>query len=439
MRYIFKFPDIGEGLEEGVIVEWHVEKGQTVKMGDPLVTMETDKVVTAIPSPKDGIIAAKFGKPGETIHVGSALVEIELEGVEGEAAIDEAAKPDSEKKSTQVVEEEGAGVVGTLEVAGNSIVLSASKEGVQDSQTKAIGKNQKVLATPVARAMARDMGIDINQVKGSGPGGRVTKDDISGFVSAAKVGNATAGSSVANISTQTYATGNLTEVEPLSQIRKTIAKNMIQSKHNAAHMTVFEEAEISELVALRARHKERYSSEGVKLTYLAFIIKATALSLRKFRALNSEMDTEKGNMIYKKYYNIGIATDTEKGLVVPVIRNADKLSVKEIAAEIQRLSDKAREGKLSLDDMKDGTFTITSYGSIGGLYAVPVINYPQAGILGIGRIHQKPVVKDNQIAVGTVLPLSLSVDHRIADGGETARFINSVIEYLSDPITLIMD
>jgi pyruvate dehydrogenase E2 component (dihydrolipoamide acetyltransferase) len=204
-------------------------------------------------------------------------------------------------------------------------------------------------------------------------------------------------------------------------------------------MTVFEEAEISELVALRARHKERYSSEGVKLTYLAFIIKATALSLKKFRALNSEMDTEKGNMIYKKYYNIGIATDTEKGLVVPVIRNADKLSVKEIAIEIQKHSDKAREGKLSLDDMKDGTFTITSYGSIGGLYAVPVINYPQAGILGIGRIHQKPIVKDNQIAVGTVLPLSLSVDHRIADGGETARFINSVIGYLSDPITLIMD
>lgn len=429
MRYIFKFPDIGEGLEEGVIVEWHVEKGQAVKMGDPLVTMETDKVVTAIPSPKDGTIAAKFGKPGETIHVGSALVEIELEGVEGEAAITEAAKPDSEKKSTQVVEEEGAGVVGTLEVAGNSIVLSASKEGVQDSNTKTTGKTQKVLATPVARAMAKEMGIDINLVKGTGPGGRITKEDINGFASNVKSGS----------STQVFATGNLTEVEPLSQIRKTIARNMIQSKHNAAHMTVFEEAEISELVSLRARHKERYSSEGVKLTYLAFIIKATALSLKKFRALNSEMDTEKGNMIYKKYYNIGIATDTEKGLVVPVIRNADKLSVKEIAAEIQKLSDKARDGKLTLDDMKDGTFTITSYGSIGGLYAVPVINYPQAGILGIGRIHQKPVVKDNQIAVGTVLPLSLSVDHRIADGGETARFINSVIGYLSDPITLIMD
>lgn len=452
MRYIFKFPDIGEGLEEGIIVEWHVEKGQAVKMGDPLVTMETDKVVAAIPSPRDGIIAAKFGKPGETIHVGAALVEIDIEGVEGEAAIAEAALPQAEKKKTELVEEEGAGVVGTLEVAGNSIVLSASIEGVQQSPVTQ-GKAGRTLATPVARAMAKDMGIDINQVKGTGPGGRVTKDDITGFATSGKGASGSYSQSTqssgsaynsasgqgSSSSADVFASVNQVEVEPLSQIRKTIAKNMIQSKHNAAHMTVFEEAEISELVSLRNRHKDRYSAEGVKLTYLAFIIKATALSLKKFRALNSEMDTEKGNMIYKRYYNIGIATDTPKGLVVPVIRNADKLSVKEIGLEIQRLSDKARDGKLTLDDMKDGTFTITSYGSIGGLFAVPVINYPQAGILGIGRIHQKPIVKDNQIAIGTVLPLSLSVDHRIADGGETARFINSVIGYLSDPITLIID
>ena len=442
MRYIFKFPDIGEGLEEGIIVEWHVEKGQAVKMGDPLVTMETDKVVTAIPSPRDGIIAAKFGKPGETIHVGAALVEIDIEGVEGEAAIAEAALPQAEKKKTELVEEEGAGVVGTLEVAGNSIILSASIEGVQQVAVTQ-GKTGRTLATPVARAMAKDMGIDINQVKGTGPGGRVTKDDIKGYTTSGRGlsgGNSQSNQgSASSSSAGTFASVNQVEVEPLSQIRKTIAKNMIQSKHNAAHMTVFEEAEISELVSLRNRHKERYGAEGVKLTYLAFIIKATALSLKKFRALNSEMDVDKGNMIYKKYYNIGIATDTEKGLVVPVIRNADKLSVKEIAIEIQKLSDKARDGKLTLDDMKDGTFTITSYGSIGGLFAVPVINYPQAGILGIGRINQKPIVKDNQIAIGTVLPLSLSVDHRIADGGETARFINSVMGYLSDPITLIID
>lgn len=453
MRYIFKFPDIGEGLEEGTIVEWHVEKGQPVKMGDPLCTMETDKVVTAIPSPKDGIIAAKFGKPGETIHVGAALVEIDIEGVEGEAAIAEAEKPQAEKKSTQVVEEEGAGVVGTLEVAGNSIVLSASREGVQEGSAAQV-RSARVLATPVARAMAKDMGIDINLVKGTGPGGRVTKEDINQYAvspmrSASSHGSSLAsshGSSMASAyspatarSSSGFNSVNLTEVEPLSQMRKTIAKNMIQSKQNAAHMTVFEEVEISELTALRNRHKERYSTEGIKLTYLSFIVKATALSLKKYRALNSEMDTQNGNMIYKKYYNIGIAIDTAKGLVVPVIRDADKLTIKEIAAQIQSFSQKARDGKLTLDEMKDGTFTITSYGSIGGLFAVPVINYPQAAILGVGRIHQKPVVKEGRIEVGSVLPLSLSVDHRIADGGETARFINSVMSYLSDPVTLIMD
>lgn len=419
MRYIFKFPDIGEGLEEGTIVEWHVEKGQRVKMGDSLVTMETDKVVTAIPSPKDGIIAAKFGKVGETIHVGSALVEIDIAGVEGAGAIEEAGK-------TEAVNEEGAGVVGTLEVAGNNAVLSASKEGVEISSSLS-SRSQKVLATPVARALAKESGLDINIVRGTGPAGRVTKNDILREHSDSSKPKQSA-KDVSNV-----------EIEPLSQIRKTIARNMIQSKHNAAHMTVFEEVEISELDKVRKRFKEVYSQSGVKLTYLAFIIKAAALSLKKFRALNAEMDMERGNMIYKKYYNIGIAIDTPKGLVVPVIRDADKLTIKEIAIEIQNLSDKAKDGKLTLDDMKDGTFTITSYGSIGGLFAVPVINYPQAGILGIGRIDKKPVVKGESIVPGLVLPLSLSVDHRIADGGETARFINTIMSYLSDPVSIIME
>ncbi len=429
MRYIFKFPDIGEGLEEGTIVEWHVEKGQRVKMGDSLVTMETDKVVTAIPSPRDGVIAAKFGKVGATIHVGSALVEIDIAGVEGEAAVEEAAK-------TEAVNEEGAGVVGTLEVAGNNAVLSASKEGVETSSAT-LSRSQKVLATPVARALAKDSGLDINNVKGTGPAGRVTKDDILRELSDSSKSKISSKNSPVN--DKAVLTEPLVEIEPLSQIRKTIAKNMIQSKHNAAHMTVFEEVEISELDKVRKRYKEVYSQSGVKLTYLAFIIKATALSLKKFRALNAEMDMERGNMIYKKYYNIGIAIDTAKGLVVPVIRNADKLTIKEIALEIQNFSDKAKDGKLTLDDMKDGTFTITSYGSIGGLFAVPVINYPQAGILGIGRIDKKPVVKGENVVPGLVLPLSLSVDHRIADGGETARFINTIMGYLSDPVSIIME
>ena len=426
MRYIFKFPDIGEGLEEGVIVQWHVDKGQKVKMGESLVTMETDKVVTEIPSPRDGVIAARYGSEGETIRVGAALVEIELDG-------DEVATNQVEDKpKAEGVEEEGAGVVGTLEVAGNDFVLTASKEGVrEEKETKS--RQSKALATPVARAMAKEMGIDINLVRGTGPAQRVMKNDILNFSKQ---------DSKPTVS-KPLASDNLLEerleIEPLSQIRKTIAKNMIQSKHNAAHMTVFEEVEISELDRVRKKYKDYFKDENIRITYLAFIVKAVALALKKHKSLNAEMDMDKGVMIYKKYYNIGIAADTEKGLVVPVIKNADKLSVKEIALEIQVLADKARDGKLSMDDMKDGTFTITSYGSIGGLFAVPVINYPQAGILGIGRISKQPIVKDDKLDIGLMLPLSLSVDHRIADGGETSRFLNRVMSYLNEPVGLLID
>lgn len=423
MKYIFNFPDIGEGLEEGTIVEWLVKKGQAVESGDLLVTMETDKVVAEIPSPKTGIISQLFGKPGDVINVGEALVEIEIEGVAGEEAIEEARK--------EPIEEEGAGVVGTLEVAGAGAVMKASTEGVEKTSDKREKTQKKALATPVARAMAKDMGVDINKVTGTGPAGRVMKQDIINFSQKTSVSYTPTDQSVEQ--------DPIVEAEPLTQIRKTIAKNMIQSKHNAAHMSIFDEVEISELDRVRKKFKQQFADEGLKLTYLAYIIKATALSLKKHKSLNSEMDEANDQMLYKKYYNIGIAVDTDKGLMVPVVRNADRKSIKQIAAEILDLSDRAREGKLSLDEMKDGTFTITSYGSIGGKFAVPVINYPQAGILGIGRVSKQPVVVNDDITVGLVLPLSVSVDHRIVDGGETTRFLNTVMGYLSDPVTLIMD
>jgi len=271
-------------------------------------------------------------------------------------------------------------------------------------------------------------------VKGTGPAGRVMKEDILNYAQSAKSPAAQHGTSAVESSQETMPV----EVETMSQIRKTIAKNMILSKHNAAHMTIFEEVEISELDRIRRKFKDDFAARGSKLTYLAFVVKATALALKKFPSLNAEMDMDKGVMIYKKYYNIGIAVDTEKGLVVPVIRHADKLSIFEISEQIASFSEKARSGSLTMDDMKDGTFTITSYGNIGGKFAVPVINYPQAGILGVGRISKQPVVLDDQLAVGLVLPLSLSVDHRIADGGETARFLNQIMDYLAEPVSLVM-
>jgi len=430
MRYIFNFPDIGEGLDEGTILEWYVIKGQAVKAGDALVNMETDKVVAEIPSPKAGIIVATFGAVGEVIHVGSPLVEIEIEGVFGEQAVAEAKATPVAIESNDDDEEEGAGVVGTMEVASKNAVLAASDEGSSKPATE-VKEARKVLATPLARAMAKDMNIDINQVIGTGPAGRVSKEDIENYKPAKQPAVKQRDVEVDLTEAVTY--------EPLSQIRKAIAKNMINSKQNAAHMSIFEEVEISGLIGVREKYKKVYADRDAKLTYLPFIVKAVVQALKQHRQLNSQIDMENERMIYKNRYNIAIAVDSPEGLVVPVIRDADRLSIFEISQKITELSIKARDRKLTMDDMRDGTFTITNYGSIGGIFATPVINYPQAAILGIGRIVKKPVVIDDQIAVGNVLGLSLSVDHRIVDGGEASRFVNRIMAYLSDPISLLME
>lgn len=416
MKYIFNFPDIGEGLDEGTVIEWYVEKGQTIKAGDALVKMETDKVVADIPSPKGGIIIQLFGEVGDVIHVGKPLVEIELEG--------------KTEIATEPKEETTAGVVGTLELADSNALLPASLES-QPVSADEIRLSRKALATPHARAIARELGIDINQITGNGPSGRVRKEDIENY-------NRKMQQTSRNQSTPAPETEDLT-YETLTQIRKVIAKNMMNSKLNAAHVTIFEEIEISDLITIRNRYKDEYAARGAKLTYLPFIVKATVLALKKHRQLNSEIDMENERMIYKNRYNIGIAIDTPEGLVVPVIRDADRLTIAELTQKITEYSVKARERKLTLDDLREGTFTISNFGSISGIFGTPVINYPQAGILGIGRIVKKPVVKNDQLAIGNVLGLSMTVDHRIVDGGETARFVKCIIDYLSDPISLLMD
>lgn len=432
MRYIFKFPDIGEGIAEGKILEWYVKKGQAIKSGESIVKMETDKVVTDIPSPKDGVIVAIFGKVGDVINVEDPLVEIEIEGVAGEEA--QAVAKDEEKKE-EGVEEKGFGVVGTIEVANDNSFLPAGEEGRPKTEKAEDAPKRKALATPVARAMAKDLGVDINKVKGTGTSGRVMKDDIRKYADTMKTGGPS------SISTQAYIPSDSapeTVVQPMSQIRKAIARNMSVSKQTAAHMTAFEEVEVSELINVRKRYKAEFEKRGVKLTYLAIILKAVAKTLQEFPMMNAQADMENGAMIYKKFYNLNIAVDTDDGLVVPVIKNVDKLSIMEISQDIMRLSEKARDRKLELSDLQGGTFSITNYGSIGGTFGVPVINYPQVAILGIGRILQQPIVKDGEIAVGNVLPLSISVDHRVVDGGDTARFLNRLMDYLRDPVSLIM-
>lgn len=459
MRHMFKFPDIGEGITEGQIVEWRVKKGQQVQTGDPLVEMETDKVVTDIPSPRDGTVVAIYGSEGDTINVGDPLVELEIEGVTGEEA-QQIAEEKPAPPSTAPVDEGDGGVVGTIEVAGEGAYLPASDEGVERSgQTESGRPRGKALATPVARAVARNLSIDINRVRGTGPAGRVTKDDVHRYAEAQARGEAaapaqTAGGGAAAVTPGGAEAGThgmdmpgdgepQVEYRQLSGIRKAIARHMVESKHNAAHMSVIEEAEISELVSLRAKHKQRFAEKGVKLTFLPFILKAVAAALKRHRSLNAQMDLDHNRMIHFNRYNIGIAIDTTDGLVVPVVRDVDRRPLSEIAADIEDFSARARERKLSMDELKGGTFSVTSFGSIGGLYAVPVINYPEAGILGIGRIHKRPVVTEgpegDTIGVGTVMPLSLSVDHRIVDGGEATRFLNDIVEFLQSPASMFID
>ncbi len=427
MRYIFKFPDIGEGITEGKILDWYVQKGQEIKSGDSIVKMETDKVVTDIPSPKDGSVSALFGKEGDVINVDDPLIEIEIEGIEGTEAqeiIKEKPKPASE----EAVDEKGFGVVGTIEVAGNAAFLPAGKEGLINEEKSKKKPTKKALATPVARAMAKNFNIDINNIQGTGPAGRVTKEDIKRFYESWQENNTQIEKPEAP----------RVEYQDLSQIRKAIAQKMILSKQSAAHMTVIEEVEISELIKLQTSHKEQFLEKKIKLTYLPFILKAVSAALQDHPSLNSEMDIENDRMVFKKYYNIGIAVDTDDGLVVPVIRNVNEKSIYTLAAELNQISEKARERKLTLDDFKDGTFTVTNYGSIGGTFGVPVINYPQAAILGVGRIKKTPVVKDEEIIIGNILPLSMSVDHRIIDGGDATRFMNTVMRYLNDPVSLLL-
>lgn len=428
MQYTFNFPDLGEGLEEGTILEWYVKEGDSVMVGDSIVQMETDKVVADIPSPRSGIIAARYGDVGDVIHVGAPLVDIELKDDVGDQAVT------AEKSASQPIpkSEESAAVVGTIELAGDNALLEASNEGL--SRSGYIKDDaRKVLATPVARALSKEMGIDIRDVPGSGPSGRVRKEDILNFRYQ---------TSPATSETESVRSVDMTDdvtYEPLTQIRKTIAKNVLHSKHNAAHMSIFEEVEITPLMQVITRYKQAFADKGVKLTYLPFIVKAVAQALKHHPQLNAQIDSENNRMIVRHRYNIAIAVDTQDGLVVPVIRDADRLSIFQTAKQIGELASKARARKLTLEDMKDGSFSVTSFGSMGGIFATPVINYPQAGILGIGRVMKTPVVKENEIVVGNIMPLSLTVDHRIVDGGETARFLKRAMEYLSDPVSLLME
>lgn len=431
MKFEFQFPDIGEGLDEGVIMKWLVEEGNPIKEGDSLAEVETDKVTAEIPSPRTGkVLELKF-KEGDTINVGQVFVTIEVEG-EGEES------PETpEPEEAEVVEEETAGVVG--EVIASSEVIPPSTEEVVPSSKPA--KTKKVLATPVARKMAKDLGLDITNIVGSGPNGRVMKEDIQ----KAKDQEARPVEEVKApvrpsqpAPPKAIETHGLEERLPLTRIRKTISDRMTQSRFTIPHTTVMDEIDVTKLDEFRKKYKDLLAEEDVKLTYLPFIIKAAIVGLKKLPEFNSSLDEVNEEMVFKYFYNIGIATDTERGLMVPVVKDADKLSIVELAKAIEDLSTRAKENKSELHELREGTFTVTNYGSIGGHFGIPIINHPESAILGLGRVVKKPIVKDDEIVIAKVLPVSLSYDHRTIDGASGSHFINLLKELLSDPDILLL-
>ncbi|MGE9214811.1 MULTISPECIES: dihydrolipoamide acetyltransferase family protein [unclassified Exiguobacterium] len=424
----FKLPDIGEGIHEGEIVKWFVKAGDTVKEDDILLEVQNDKAVVEIPAPVDGTVKDVKVSEGTVAVVGDVLITFDIEG-DAPAGEEEAApeQPKAEEKTEDVKED-------------------VKEDGPREVQ---LHKSERVIAMPSIRKYAREKGVDIREVKGSGDNGRILKEDIDAFANGeAPTAEATtektesvapAAAAKTEIKPYESATPELETREKIRGIRKAISKAMVNSKHTAPHVTLMDEVDVTKLVALRKEFKQVAADQGVKLTYLPFVVKALTAAAKAYPAINASIDDVNEEIVYKNYYNIGIAADTDNGLVVPVVKEADRKSIYALATNINELAGKAREGKLAGDDMKGGSITITNIGSAGGQWFTPVINHPEVAILGIGRIAEKAVVKDGEIVAAPVLALSFSFDHRLIDGATAQNALNMVKRLLQDPALLMME
>ena len=424
MAYVFKLPDIGEGIHEGEIVKWFVKEGDEVKEDDELCEVQNDKAVVEIPSPVEGTVKKIHVEEGTVAVVGDSLITFDAEGYESneddteESSDAEQPKEEAEKEETQTTD------------ANDS-----------DSDDK------RVIAMPSVRKYARENEIKIQDVTGSGKNGRILKEDIDSYLSGDQKAETQAAADTGKDETveETKAPaaapkGEYPETrEKMSGIRKAIAKAMVNSKTKAPHVTLMDDIDVTELVAHRKKFKAVAAEQDVKLTYLPYVVKALVSASKKFPILNAAVDDETNEIIQKHYYNVGIAADTDKGLLVPVLKDADRKSIFQISAEINELADKARSGKLTSEEMSGASNTITNIGSAGGQWFTPVLNYPEAVILGIGRIAEKPIVRDGEIVIAPVLALSFSFDHRIVDGATAQLALNQIKRLLNDPQLIMME
>ncbi len=443
----FKLPDLGENIASGDVVTVFVSEGDVVKPGQALLEVETDKAVIEVPCPPGGRIAQVLVKKGDTVKVGQTLVVLDAAG--GAAAPAKPA-PQSPVQAPAQIQSSApaptpvAAPAPVQPVAPAPAAAPVTTAAVASSQRAAVAEPEEAAsaavdpAGPAVRRLARELGVDLGRIRGSGPAGRIVREDVITAVrQAGGQGTATRTPKGDSGSTERDDWGPVRR-EQLSRMRKTIAANMVRSVSTIPHLTNFDDADVTELEHLRKASTQEYAKSNVKLTALGFVIKAVSLSLRQHPTVNASIDMEKGELVYKDYVNIGLAVDTPRGLVVPVLRNCDTMSIPQIAQAIADTAEKAKNSQYGIEDLRGGTFTISNLGAIGGTYSTPIINWPEVAILLVGRSRKMPVVRDDRIESRLMMPLSLSYDHRVIDGAAAARFLKEIIGYLESPGRLLL-
>jgi len=440
-------PVLGESITEATVAKWLKNKGDKVNVDEPIVELETDKVNLEVPSPTDGILKDINSENGKTVEVGSVLGIIEA-GSEAEKKIEKVQPVEEEKKEkvTKKTEptkkkesdqrsKESSNIVNlefeknqSPKIFDDNIIeeepLILTKEFSEEKEERSLNKNKNL--SPAVRKIISDKNIDINQIKGTGKDGRVLKGDLLNLMNEAPKANE-----------RKLKFGEEERIQ-MSKLRQTIAKRLKEAQNNAAMLTTFNEVDMTEIIKMRKDNQNDFQKRfGVKLGFMSFFVKACVLGLKLFPSINAEI--ENNEIIYKNYYNISFAVGTDRGLVVPVIKNADEMTFAEIEKEIKLLSDKAREGKLVIDDLQGGTFTISNGGVYGSMLSTPILNPPQSGVLGMHNIVDRPISINNEIIVRPIMYLALSYDHRIIDGKESVSFLKTIKQNLEDPRRLFLD
>lgn len=426
----YRFPELGEGLHEGEIVSWHIKPGDTVEEDDIIMEVQNDKAVVEVPSPVTGKVLEVKVKEGDVATVGEVVATFDVEG---------------EVPTQDVPEQDGGAEQAPAPAAAEEAKVEAPQAAPAaqaPAEQAAIADNRNVLATPAVRKYAREKNVLLANVQGTGKNGRITREDVDTYLSGGGAAPAASGADASSAVPQfaPIAPGQrIEERVPLKGVRRIIANAMVKSVYTAPHVTIMDEADVTQLVELRTKAKPIGEKKGIKITYLPFIVKALVAAVKQYPILSASIDDEKNEIVYKRYHNIGIATDTDNGLVVPVIEDSDLKSIWQIAAEINDKAVRARDGKLGPNEMRGGTISISNIGSAGGMFFTPVINHPEVAILGVGRISDKPVVRNGEVTVGKVMALSLSFDHRLIDGATAQFAMNYIKQLLEEPGLLALE